>query len=567
MKKLLCILSLLFGISACQAPDQLASIYGDPDLRTQLASRHRPDSSKDPIIEAEKGMGDIFRQEINLTSPEGSNAGAEQQNLSIVHAIGAGGNFKEDIGRIFNLIINQHFYEAGHVAALGPGATGPAVQRGRPSSPQGVNPQTDVELKFSGKHPTSRRRSSGRRPGKRRGTDVTLEFMGKNQRAVQSNKRGATAMTFAISGLTAQLEKPEAKKPEAKKPEAKKPGVDQAQAGATYMELKISGLTRDVEAEAPEEAPEEASAEAEKQDAPLTTEDIPKAKQSLDFIFYLRTRSATRPAITGDPKNPHDMCLYHFGSIAKEYDFLEHFNHLNWQASFSFYSDNADLLPLAVNNRVDASDLASVNSLLPGRKEWERERILKRQGVDPNPGWWERDYDYVLSYNEYKSRLRERIFQFTLHPIYLKNAPSFRSTNPVSVSHLNTKEEVKDPLLGLDGILTSKPHGAIRDNSHVVVLVFGTEFLYNDQHNYSDEDWEVFSDKHDNVSVIFVNPLVFEEDAYGGKLSDAVSLRKIKPGDVVNIDARRSLVNLCNWDQHPTKASMLGLVEAIKGKF
>ena len=60
----------------------------------------------------------------------------------------------------------------------------------------------------------------------------------------------------------------------------------------------------------------------------------------------------------------------------------------------------------------------------------------------------------------------------------------------------------------------------------------------------------IFFDNHDNVSVIFVNHKAFEQDAFGGTLSNSVDF-----------------VDLCHWDQHPTKESMLELVKAIKKKF
>ena len=249
---------------------------------------------------------------------------------------------------------------------------------------------------------------------------------------------------------------------------------------------------------------------------------ISKVEKQIDFLFYLKTKESP--------------CLYDFYILVKRYGFLKYFNHLKWQASFSFYSDNADLLPLASNNAISSTELNLNPS--PARIEFERNLFIYNRLASP--------HGYVLSYNQRTERFRKRLFKMTLAPVYLKGYPPGRGVSiKKSVSHLNTKAGVKDPLVGLSDILTNSPRGSIREDSHVVVLLF-SDFPF-----YSNEKWEEFFEEHDNVSFVVLNPLVFKENQQREHL--------LSTGAV-------SFVDLCRYGE-PSEESLNELVEVIQGKF
>ena len=210
-----------------------------------------------------------------------------------------------------------------------------------------------------------------------------------------------------------------------KKKETKKSVVSKKKVSKTYIEIKISYQTK------------RASKPAEKK---------------LDLLFYMHDRDAG--------------CIQHIRAFSEEKGFLKSLNHLDWQASFFYYSqDEAILLPLEFSNG-------------------------KSHNIHPDfVGFKE---DYVLSKGEYSAELTEQLFNTTLQSVYPDDEQSSES-----IMDLNSNWYVANPLSGLDVILSAKAKGSVRSDSHVVALVFGYDFPY-----YSTVEWKKFFKKHKNVSVI-----------------------------------------------------------------
>ena len=221
-----------------------------------------------------------------------------------------------------------------------------------------------------------------------------------------------------------------------KKEETKKRTVSKKKVSRTYIELKISHQTK--------RASKRAS----------------KPEKKLDLLFYMNDRDSG--------------CVQHIRAFSEEKGFLKFLNHLDWQVSFSYYTqgDVVAMLPLEWNNgqAFNASD-------------------------DP----WKFKPDYVLSKREYSQKQADHLFNTTLQAFHPPETGE--EGLPASSIGLNVNPKlywaVLNPLSGLDRILSKKTKGAVRSNSHVVVLVFGYDFAY-----YSSVEWKRFFKKHKNVSVI-----------------------------------------------------------------
>ena len=147
--------------------------------------------------------------------------------------------------------------------------------------------------------------------------------------------------------------------------------------------------------------------------------------------------------------------------LRKEHvSFLDGISHYNWDISFAYYTNKAELLPLEYYN-----------------------------GKPHNKGGlFEREMDYILSKGEYSDEKAKRLFQTTLQP----SAPLHEHSQDWNLTP-NSGTNMKDPLFGLDQILSSE----VRKSAQTIVLFEGDQFPY-----YSTSEWDSFYSSHPNVSVI-----------------------------------------------------------------
>ena len=187
-----------------------------------------------------------------------------------------------------------------------------------------------------------------------------------------------------------------------------------------------------------------------------------KEEKKLDILFYINRRDSN--------------CMSRFVKIAKKNGFLGHFSELDWQASFSYYSEETDLMSLEYRNGYPYH--------------------IKKGGFFES--LFHSEYDYVLSEQEYSEQRRDRLFTTTLS--MTKYLPMDGENGGLNDHTPDFKKYVNNPLAGLDHILTDKPHGFARSDSQVVVLLFGDQFPY-----YNSKDWKNFFDKHQNTSILSVS--------------------------------------------------------------
>ena len=186
-------------------------------------------------------------------------------------------------------------------------------------------------------------------------------------------------------------------------------------------------------------------------------------EKKLDILFYMHDRDTT--------------CIRNVIAYSENKGFLKSLNHLNWQVSFSYYSQKKlAMLPL----------------------EWDN-----GEAHDADKDFWNFKEDYVLSKGEYTQKQADRLFKTTLTAAYPEAHVGEEGT-PSSDVGLNTNPvlywAVFNPLSGLDVLLSKKSKGSVRSDSHVVALLFGYDFPY-----YSSLEWKNFFNKHKNVSVIAVS--------------------------------------------------------------
>lgn len=186
-------------------------------------------------------------------------------------------------------------------------------------------------------------------------------------------------------------------------------------------------------------------------------------EKKLDILFYMEDRD------TG--------CLRNVVAYSENKGFLKSLNHLDWQVSFSYYSQKKlAMLPLEVSNG------QSYNTNMK-QKDWSK--YFNKRAVP----------DYVLSKGEYTQEQADHLFNTTLTAFHPEGGTAVGlNTNPVLYW------AVFNPLLGLDTLLSKKPKDSVRSDSHTVVLLFDYDFPY-----YSSEEWNDFFNKHKNVSLIAVS--------------------------------------------------------------
>ena len=183
---------------------------------------------------------------------------------------------------------------------------------------------------------------------------------------------------------------------------------------------------------------------------------VKKKKPKLDILFYMDTRDS--------------KCVSKFESAGKK-GFLKHFVKWDWQLSFSYYTEESNLLALEYHN-----------------------------GMPHNVGEiFEPAHDYVLSAGEYPQDKMDRFFYTTLQLTRFLQKDSDRGNKSKHYTP-DSNKYVNNPLEGLDRILTDKPEGFARSGSYVVILLFGDQFPY-----YSSTDWKKFFNKHKRVKIISVS--------------------------------------------------------------
>ena len=215
--------------------------------------------------------------------------------------------------------------------------------------------------------------------------------------------------------------------------------------------------------------------------------------KKLDLLFYMDDRDTN--------------CLRNVVSYFEDKGFLKFLNHLDWQVSFSYFTQGSDfaMIPLEWNNG---------------------------QPVNTSDSFWRFKPGYVLSKGKYSQRKADRLFNTTLKAFH-PEAEGPDETPPSSMGfNTNFKlfQAVSDPLSGLDHILSKKTKGAVRSGSHVVVLVFG----YYGFHLHSFTEWSNFFRKHENVSVIAMSSLsssahILENEGYDYEFLAACS----SPGQII----------------------------------
>ena len=179
-------------------------------------------------------------------------------------------------------------------------------------------------------------------------------------------------------------------------------------------------------------------------------------EKKLDILFYMHDRDTS--------------CIRNVIAYSEKKGFLKSLNHLDWQVSFSYYTqgDVGAMLPLEWNNG---------------------------KAANMSNDFWKVKEDYVLSKGEYSQKQADHLFNTTLQAFHPEEDSSVgQNTNP------ELYWAVLNPLSGLDRILSQKTNGAVRSDSHVVALLFGYDFAY-----YSSVEWKNFFNKHKNVSLIAVS--------------------------------------------------------------
>lgn len=207
------------------------------------------------------------------------------------------------------------------------------------------------------------------------------------------------------------------------------------------------------------------------------------SEKKLDILFYMHDRDTN--------------CIRNVIAHSEKKGFLKHLNHLDWQVSFSYYSQvrtcseespckTGFLAPHFANDEL---------AMLP--LEWNN-----GEAHDADKDFWKFKEEYVLSKGEYTQKQADRLFNTTLTAFH----PEADGVDEVPPSHigLNTNPTlywaVLNPLSGLDAILSKKHKGSVRLDSHVIVLLFGYNFPY-----YFPTEWKSFFNKHKNVSIIAVS--------------------------------------------------------------
>lgn len=217
----------------------------------------------------------------------------------------------------------------------------------------------------------------------------------------------------------------------------------------------------------PEPAPEsEPAPEPEPRPEPVKRVEVEvqldesPALKKVDLLFYLED-------LEGE-------CSERLSKYAFDNGFLSHIHSVDWRVAFSYYFDNGEvnLIPIQYKNG----------------SAFNQHRSL-----------WRHKSAYQMSYRDVpSSRLIDRFFAETLRSAEPRSDDK-NPANPYKVPspHLH----VYNPLQGLDQLLSEKPKGVIREDSHVIVVLFGDEFPY-----YKSRDWTHFLRKHPNVDIVTVAP-------------------------------------------------------------
>ena len=149
--------------------------------------------------------------------------------------------------------------------------------------------------------------------------------------------------------------------------------------------------------------------------------------------------------------------------------FLEGISTYNWDVSFAYYTDKADLIPLEGYN---------------GRPH----NTLKLS----DGGLFRTRLDYTLSKGEYSAKDTLRLFRSTLEPTH----PNHSENSSINLTPNFTKLHVLDPLSGLNQILSSR----VRKGAKTIILLFGDDFPY-----YSTKEWDEFYSEHPHVSIVVLS--------------------------------------------------------------
>ena len=236
--------------------------------------------------------------------------------------------------------------------------------------------------------------------------------------------------------------------------------VTEAEQATTESEKTVTTINIKV-ADVTVKKAEEESADVKKE-LVVSGKETSDSGKKLDILFYMHNRKS--------------KCIQNIREYSERNGFLEHFNHLDWQVSFSYYSQTKEVLPLELHN---------------GRAH------NTHSGFS---GLFKHKADYILSKEEYPAKRRERLFNTTLKTVY----PDYdrgSSTQHFSIDQLNFNGDISDPLSGLNQLLSSGTEGSVRLDSHIIVLVFGYNFPY-----YSSEEWETFFKKYNkNMSIIVLS--------------------------------------------------------------
>ena len=209
-----------------------------------------------------------------------------------------------------------------------------------------------------------------------------------------------------------------------------------------------------------EEAVHKEAEETVDKETVVSNTKISATEKKLDLLFYMHNRKS--------------KCIQNIRLFAEKKGFLNRLDHLDWQVSFSYYSQNDSFLPLEIG-----FDGRAYNT------------------IEGFSGVFKHKPDHILSKGEYSAKKRDRLFNTTLRAVY----PDYDNPNFRTIDQLNSNGYISNPLSGLDQLLSSEVEGSVRLDSHVVVLFFGYDFPY-----YSSEEWRTFFKKHKDVSVIVLSP-------------------------------------------------------------
>ena len=249
------------------------------------------------------------------------------------------------------------------------------------------------------------------------------------------------------------------------------------------------------------------------------------SEKKLDVLFYMHDRDTN--------------CIKNVISYSEKKGFLKFLNHLDWQVSFSYYSQVRSCSKKSPCKSGFLSPHYSTDDLAMLPLE-----LNNGEAFNASKKWYKFEPDYVLSKGEHSQKEADRLFNTTLTAVY-PEADGVDETPTVDVG-LNTNPKlywaVLNPLSGLDVLLSKKPRGSVRSDSHVVVLLFGYNFPY-----YLPTEWKSFFNKHKNVSII------------------AVSYRSSNVSNFVHIlekdDYDFDFLAACDNDSSPAQ-----IVQAIKNK-